>query len=73
MKTAILTLALLLCGFSVTEAKDIRVRDASGRITSTVKTNGTRIIVRDSSGRLTGTITVKQKTVVQRDRSGRIR
>ncbi len=73
MKTAIVTLCLLLCVNTVTANDRITIRDKAGRIQSTIQSSGNgRLVVRNGRGQITGSITIKGGNAQYRNAKGQI-
>jgi hypothetical protein len=73
VKTAIVTLCLLLCINTVTANDRITIRDKAGRIQSTIQSSGNgRLVVRNQRGQITGSVTIKGGNAQYRNAKGQI-
>lgn len=74
LKTAIVTLGMLLCILPVTIQATERytLRDTQGRLQGSLVITGPKITVRDASGRVTGSAVVSGNRVTIRDNQGRL-
>ena len=75
MKTATITLFMLLCISTVTVAQATErytLRDTQGRLQGSLVITGPKITVRDASGRVTGSAVVSGNRVTIMDNQGRL-
>jgi hypothetical protein len=72
MKTAIVTLFMLLCISTAAVAQDrVVIRDSQGRISATVKSDSSgKLVLRNHRGQITGSITIKGGNAQYRNQRG---
>lgn len=63
MRTLVLFLIVCAAGTTNADTKNLKIRDSQGRVKSSVKVSGTKMVFRDSQGRISGYGTVKKNSV----------